>query len=104
MVDLNSASCKVSHTDRCLKKGFGATCSGISEGSVVTSGHEISHQYSRVISSKTRTKSIHKIERCNGNTLVEVAKEIWEYLLNCEITITEDYFPNKLNLAADWYF
>ena len=43
MVDLNSASCKVSHTDRCLKKGFGATCGGISEGSVVTSGHEISH-------------------------------------------------------------
>ena len=43
MVDLNSASCKVSHTDRCLKKGFGATCGGISEGSVFTSGHEISH-------------------------------------------------------------
>ena len=33
--------------------------------------------------------------------MVELAKEIWEYLLKWEITITAEYLPSKLNLTAD---
>ena len=34
--------------------------------------------------------------------MVELAKEIWEYLLKWGITITAEYLPSELNLTADW--
>ena len=33
--------------------------------------------------------------------MVELAKEIWKYLLKWGITITAEYLPSKLNLTAD---
>ena len=32
----------------------------------------------------------------------DIAKKIWEYLLQYEITITAEYLPSALNLIADW--
>ena len=34
--------------------------------------------------------------------LVQLAKEIWDLLLQCGITVTAEYFPSKLNVTADW--
>ena len=34
--------------------------------------------------------------------MVELAKEIWEYLLKWGITITVEYLPSELNVTADW--
>ena len=34
--------------------------------------------------------------------LVQLTKEIWNYLLQCGITLTAEYLPSKLNMTADW--
>ena len=34
--------------------------------------------------------------------MVELAKEIWEYLLKWGIKITTEYLPSELNVTADW--
>ena len=34
----------------------------------------------------------------------ELAKEIWEYFLKWGITITAEYLPSELNVAADWEY
>ena len=34
--------------------------------------------------------------------MVELAKEIWEYLLKWGIAITAGYVPRELNLTAEW--
>ena len=34
--------------------------------------------------------------------MAEVAKEIWEYFWKCGISITPEYLPSELNVAADW--
>ena len=34
--------------------------------------------------------------------MVELAKEIWEYLLKWEITVAAEYLPSELNVAAEW--
>ena len=122
---INSASCTGSHTDRCLNKGLGGNLQWyINRGNVVSPGNEIPHQYSRIISSKTSHTDIHKIQRCQSNTsssrqycglnifdenggiqnmkMVELDKETWEYLLKWGITITTEYLPSELNVAADW--
>ena len=66
---INSASCTVSHIKRCLNKGLGGNLQWyINKGNVVSSENEILHQYSRIISSKTSHKDIHKIQRCQNNT------------------------------------
>ena len=36
--------------------------------------------------------------------MVELAKEIWEYFLKWGITITAEYLPSELNVAADWEY
>ena len=96
----------------------------INRGNVVSPGKELPHQYSRIISSKTSHTDIHKIQRCQSNTsssrqycdlnifdenggtqnlkMVELSKEIWEYLLKWGIPITAEYVPSELNVAANW--
>ena len=34
--------------------------------------------------------------------LILLAKEIWNHLLQCRITLTAEYLPSKLNVTADW--
>ena len=34
--------------------------------------------------------------------LVQLAKEIWNHLLQCGITFIAEYLPSKLNVTADW--
>ena len=43
-----------------------------------------------------------KMEGTQNLKTVELAKEIWEFLLKWGITITAKYLPRKLNVAADW--
>ena len=43
-----------------------------------------------------------KIRGTQNLKMVELTKEIWDYLLNWGITITAEYLPSELNLAADW--
>ena len=103
--------------------GGEATCNVINRGNVVSPGNEIPHQYSRIINSKTSHTDIHKIQNVRaihlqvGNIValtnlmkmrifqnlkvIELAKEIGEYFLKWGITITGEYLPNELNVAAD---
>ena len=96
----------------------------INRGNVVSTGNEIPHQYSRVISNKNSNTDIHKIQDAKAIHLqadnivtlkylrkmrdtqnlkmVEVATENWEYLLKCGITITAEYGPSVWNVAAHW--
>ena len=34
--------------------------------------------------------------------LIELAKEIWKYLLHHGITIVAEYLPSSMNMEADW--
>ena len=34
--------------------------------------------------------------------LIELAKEIWKYLLHHGITITAEYLPSSMNVEANW--
>ena len=41
--------------------------------------------------------------RGTGNQMsLKVSKEIWQYLLNHQITITAEYLSGSLNVEADW--
>ena len=37
-----------------------------------------------------------------SNYLIELAKEIWKYLIHNGITITAEYLPSSMNMEADW--
>ena len=45
--------------------------------------------------------NILKMEGTQNLKLVQLAKEIWDYLLQCRITLTPEYLPSKLNVTAD---
>ena len=34
--------------------------------------------------------------------LIQISKEIWDFLLSRQITITAEYLPSSLNVIADW--
>ena len=66
---IDSASCTISHTDRCLNNELGGHLRGyIYKGNVVSPGNVMPHQYSRVISSKTSNTDIHKMQGYQNNT------------------------------------
>ena len=43
-----------------------------------------------------------KMEGTKNKYLIELAKEIWKYLLHHGITITAEYLPSSMNVEADW--
>ena len=42
-----------------------------------------------------------KMEGAQNLKLVQLAKEIWDHLLQYAFTITAEYLPSKLNVTAD---
>ena len=123
---INSPSCTCSHIDRCLNKGLGggATCNGISTGGM-WSAEEMKYHINilellavklaiQTFTKYRDVKAIHlqvdnivtltylmKTRGTQNLKMVELAKEIWEYLLKWGITITAEYLPSELNLTAD---
>ena len=43
-----------------------------------------------------------KMGGTRNRCMTDIAKKIWEYLLQYEITITAEYLPSALNQIADW--
>ena len=43
-----------------------------------------------------------KMGETKNKYLIELAKEIWKYLLHHGITITAEYLPSSMNVEADW--
>ena len=43
-----------------------------------------------------------KMGGTQNRCMTDIAKKIWEYLLQYEITITAEYLPSALNQVADW--
>ena len=42
-----------------------------------------------------------KMEGTQNLKLVHLAKEIWDYLFQCRITLTVEYLPSNFNMTAD---
>ena len=106
-------------------KGWGATCNGISTGGM-WSAQEMKYHINilellavklaiQTFTKYRDVKAIHlqvdnivaltylmKMGGTQNLKMVELAKEIWEYLLKWGITITAEYLPSELNLTADW--
>ena len=51
-----------------------------------------------------RDKKKQKGEKGGGGNqmLLKLSKEIWQYLLKYQITITAEYLPSSLNVEAGW--
>ena len=43
-----------------------------------------------------------KMRETKNKYLIELAKEIWKYLLHRGITIIAEYLPSSMNLGTDW--
>jgi hypothetical protein len=111
-------------TSDASKRGWGATCDGVTTQGVWS--QEEREHHINVLEMKAacfavksftkarkdvhihiQTDNITTVANINkmGNTrsmqLVEVAKELWEYCLDKGITITAEYLPGKLNIQAD---
>ena len=105
--------------------GWGASCQGLSTGGAWSLQEKKLHinileMIAAELAIKTFTKgktvkSIHlqvdnttalkyivKMGGTKNQTLIAIAKRIWEYLLSNAITLTVEYIPSKLNTAADW--
>ena len=104
-------------------KGWGSTCNGISTGGM-WSAQEYHINILELLAVKLAiqtftkyrdAKAIHlqvdnivaltyltKMGGTQNLKIVELAKEIWEYLLKWGITITSEYLPRELHVTADW--
>ena len=96
----------------------------LNRGGVVCLGNKKPHKYLRTFSPKTGYTNILKnlekqshsslggqhdsfdISVKDGGTknlkLVQLAKEIWDHILQRGIALTAEYLPSKLNLITDW--
>ena len=89
---------------------------------MVKGGAGTSHQYIRAKSSEVGSSDFNEIQRrvplhmdnmvalsylvkmggTQCSTLLDLAKQIWDYLLCRKITITVEYLPSHSNVTADW--
>ena len=107
------------------KTDWGAVCQGSTTGvNLVISGKDKTYQYTGAHCIKTcnidlyqgkSVTAIHlqignmtalsylvKMEGSRSPELLQVAKEIWDYLLAYGIAVTAEYLPSSLNIQADW--
>ena len=54
------------------------------------------------IDNTTALLYLEKMGGTGNQTLLKLSKEIWQYLLKHQITITTEYLPSSLNMEADW--
>ena len=113
------------HTDGAKTGGWGAECDGQSTGgpwSLEEDGYHINEQemvaarnglmtftkvrrVSRVHIKVDNTAALSYIVKMGGtrnDLMLEIAKEIWQYLMSKQITLTAEYIPTELNKIADW--
>ena len=54
------------------------------------------------IDNMTALSYLAKMRGTRSQELLQVAKEIWDYLLANQIAVTAEYLPSSLNIQADW--
>ena len=54
------------------------------------------------IENTTAVLYLAKIGGTGNQMLQKLSKEIWQYLLKHQITVTAEYLPSSLNVEADW--
>ena len=54
------------------------------------------------IENMTALSYLVKMARTRSPELLQVAKEIWDYLLANRIAVTAEHLPSSLNIQADW--
>ena len=108
------------------RKGWGAVCQGMSTGEGKRSKEEqLLHinvlelkavKLALLTFNKQKSlKAVHfqidnttallylvKMGGTGNQMLLKLSKEIWQYLLKHQITITAEYLPSSLNVEADW--
>ena len=78
---------------------------------MVKGGTVVTHKCIRTETSKIRTFDLRQTKnfdcssfsnrRHHCNILLKLRKEIWQYILNHQITITAEYLLSSLNVEAD---
>ena len=122
---LDLASQSSADTNRCVKKGMGCCMSmHINRGSMAKWGTVITHwcvrtenskisffdlQQTKIFESSSFSNRQHHChtqfcenDRKRNQRLLNLSKEIWQYLLKHEITVTAKYLSSSLNVEADW--
>ena len=83
------------------KKVWGAVCQGSPTG-----GEFKQFQMNAIHFQIDNTTALSYLVKMGGGTknkyLIELAKEIWKYLLHHGITITAEYLPSSMNVEGDW--
>ena len=93
------------------RKGWGAVCQGISTGGQWSKKEQLLHIYVLEWKKQKLGKQFNRHHHCaiylvkiggTGNQmLLQLNKEIWQYLSKHQTKITAEYFPRCLNLEAD---
>ena len=122
---VNSTTCRGVNTERCFNKELGATCNRTSTRGMWSVQELKNHENDlellaiklaiQTFSKTLKHKVIHlqvdnmvaltyllKMGGTHNLKLVHLAKEIWDHLLKCGITLTAEYLPSKLNATTDW--
>ena len=115
----------INHPSRCFQKRLGAVCHGTTTGGTWSYQERTKHSnvleltaLKLAVLTFTRGKSVTTIHLQIDNMtalsylvemggtrsqkLLQVAKEIWDYLLANRIVVTSEYLPSSLNIQADW--
>ena len=117
-----SVSSRIDNTDRCLENRMWGSLSGSDhKGLLVSPGTEFTHQYFGTSSSKTSVIELHKKQKCSIDSLsgrqhthfslkmggtkclrmIELSKEIWEFLISRGIAVTAEYLLSVMNIWAN---
>ena len=109
------------------KKGWGAVCRGIRTGAQWSKKEQDLHinqlellaikfailtfakmwKMSAIhiqVDNMTALSYLLKMGGTKNPELMQISKDIWEFLLGQEITITAEYLPGNLNYKADWEY
>ena len=113
------------YSDRCIQKRLGAVCRGIRTGGQWSKKEQDLHinqlellaikfailtfaemwKMSAVhiqVDNMTALSYLLKMGGTKNPELMQISKEIWEFLLGQGITITAEYLPGNINYKADW--
>ena len=114
-LSINSTACRGVNTDRCLNKALGVTCNGISTRGMWSAQEMKNHiNVLKLLAIKLAIQTLLKILKHKAIhlqmdnmvglnlKLVQLAKNIWDHLLQCGVTLTAKYLLSNLNVIADW--
>ena len=121
----NTTSVLCYNKNRCLQEGVVCILSrDPNRRGMEIRGKGNAHKYSGIEGSDSASMSFHKQMKmkavhfqvdnttalmyllkmggCGNKRLLDLAKDIWDYILKKEIMITAEYLPSCLNVEADW--